>query len=128
LADAARAERERVAAVQAKAKADEDAKTRAREARFREGSIYALALKKGMKNPDSFKLETAIRMADGIYCFEYRATNSFNAIVLGRAFFGAGKVGTSDQGSTFSPLWNRYCARSGEDFDTIVYAMNKGYL
>jgi hypothetical protein len=128
VSEEAQAERAKIAASEAKAKAVEDAKKQAREARFREGVVYALALKKGMKNPDSFKLETAVRMPDGVFCFEYRATNSFNAIVPGRAFVGAGKAGTSDDGATFGPLWNRYCGKSGEDFDTIVYGMKNGYF
>jgi hypothetical protein len=123
---AAKQKREADAAA-AKAKADEEERKRVQESRFQEGMIYARVLKKSMKNPDSFKLEQTIRTADGFYCFEYRATNSFNAIIPGRAFVGNGKSGTSDMGSQFAPLWNRYCARPGEDFGTITYAMNNGY-
>jgi hypothetical protein len=42
-------------------------------------------LRNSMKNPDSFKLVDALEMKDGTLCIDYRATNSFNAIVPGRA-------------------------------------------
>jgi hypothetical protein len=90
---AARAERDRLEAAAAKAKAEEDSRKKTREARFQEGLIYARVLKKSMKNPDSFKLEQVIRTVDGIYCFEYRATNSFNTI-FNSASFGQGTVVT----------------------------------
>jgi hypothetical protein len=114
-------------ATAAKYKAEEDARKRVRESQFQEGIIYARVLKKNMKNPDSFKLEQVIRTSEGIYCYEYRATNSFNAIVPGHAFVGNGKSGSSDGGPGFTALWNKYCGRSGEDFGTITYAINNGY-
>lgn len=99
-----------------------------KEARFRLGMVYARALKKAMKNPDSFKLEQALRMADGTFCFQYRATNSFNAIVPGQAFVGSkGKSGVSDGSGRFASQWNRYCGgKSGDNFSTIVFAINDG--
>jgi hypothetical protein len=91
------------------------------------GMLYARVLKQNMKNPDSFKLEKLIRTPEGMYCFEYRATNSFNAIVPGRAYVGNGKTGTSDGGNAFPPQWNRYCGgKPGDDYSTVVYAINNG--
>jgi hypothetical protein len=49
------------------------------------------------------------------------------AIVPGRAFVGAGKSGTSDSGGAFISQWNKYCSVSGENYDTISYAINNGY-
>ncbi|ULK98890.1 hypothetical protein [Bradyrhizobium sp. I71] len=119
-------ERQRAEAA-ARAKAAEEADKKVRQARFEQGSMYAIALKKSMKNPDSFKLEVARRTDDGIFCFEYRAANSFNAIIPGKALFGAGKAATSDQAG-FAPLWNKHCTKPAERFETIVYAMKNGYF
>jgi hypothetical protein len=123
----AEAAQTRIDAAKAQMKAVEDTAKQVRERRFQEGMIYARVLKKSMKNPDSFKLETVIRNSDGVFCYDYRATNSFNAVIPGHAFVGAGKSGTSDQGAAFVPLWNRYCGHLGEDFGTIVYALNNGW-
>ena len=38
-----------------------------------------------MKNQDSFNLENTVYSPSDAFCFNYRATNSFNAIVPGRA-------------------------------------------
>jgi hypothetical protein len=112
-----------------KAKTEKDAKTKIDEARFQMGSLYARVLKKNMKNPDSFKLEQVILTAEGMYCFEYRATNSFNAVVPGRAYVGNGKSGTSDSGNGFAAQWNRYCGgKPGDSMSTIVYAINNGWF
>jgi hypothetical protein len=127
LAENRHIENEQKAAAAAKAQVQADADKRVRQARFEEGSVYAVALKKGMKNPDSFKLESARRTGDGVFCFEYRAANSFNAIIPGKALVGAGKAATSDQAG-FAALWNKFCTKPSEDFDTIVYAMKNGYL
>jgi hypothetical protein len=65
-ADTQRIENERKASVAAKAKAEAEADKQLRQARFEEGAVYAMALKKGMKNPDSFKLESVRRTGDGV--------------------------------------------------------------
>jgi hypothetical protein len=38
-------------------------------------------LRQALKNPDSFKLVSAIRTAAGELCVTYRGTNSFNAVI-----------------------------------------------
>lgn len=124
---AALAERNKREAAEAARKKEEDRQRSVRESRFQEALIYARVLKKSMKNPDSFKLETVIRTPVGIFCYEYRATNSFNAVVPGKAFVGAGKSGTSDSGPSFAGQWNKHCATSGERLDTVAYAINNGY-
>lgn len=105
----------------------EAAKVKAREeAQWQEAIRYVVALRKGMKNPDSFKLESAIRTKDGFYCFEYRATNSFNAMIPGQAIVGNGKAATSDQRNVMVPLWNKHCTKPGEDLHTLVFAAKSG--
>ena len=76
--------------------------------------IGAQMLKKSVKNPDSFKLTSATRMADGTVCYEFRATNSFNAVVPGRFTLAPNK------GSAEDAEWNKYCAgKSGADFTYV---------
>lgn len=76
----------------------------AKEAEFQAVVRGAASLKAAAKDPKSFKLESAIRMASGAMCYEYRATNSFNATVPGRAVFLSG-VGSSNAAD-----WNKHCA------------------
>jgi hypothetical protein len=65
----------------------------------------ARALKSAVKNPASFELVSAGYSAGRAVCIEYRATNSFNAIVPGNyvSLHGAGSAKAKD--------WNKYCAR-----------------
>lgn len=71
----------------------------------------AVALKKNMKNPASFELVSALRMDDGTICYEYRGTNSFNAVIT--SFY----VLRPKTGSASVADWNRYCAKkSGIDY------------
>lgn len=127
-ADEAKIEKAKRDAAVAKAKAEADADKALRERYFQEAAVYGTALKKSMKNPDSFKLEVARRTGEGFYCFEYRATNSFNAIIPGQAVFGPGKSAASSEGSKFTALWNRYCTKPAENLTTIVYAFKNGYF
>lgn len=76
----------------------------------------AKALKASMKNPASFKLEGFLIFPGGATCYDYRATNSFNAVVPGRAVYlpATGKVLTQDQnGNQFVKAWNDTCTKSG---------------
>lgn len=77
---------------------------------------YVTVLKKHMKNPDSFNLTSAILMADGSICYEYRATNSFNAVVP--EVFVVTKTTASQKASD----WNKFCAgKSGTDYTHIKH-------
>jgi len=81
-------------------------------------------LKRSMKNPDSFKLESALRMKDGTLCLNYRATNSFNAVVPGAAVIAQKTAATSDDRDKFRPLWNKHCAgKQGEDVKVIRWLL-----
>jgi len=68
-----------------------------------------------MKNPASFKLETALVFPGGSTCYEYRATNSFNAVVPGRAVFDmkAEKLYSEQDGESFRKAWNSICTKKG---------------
>lgn len=83
----------------------------AKEKEFQVVVIGAKMLKKSTKNPDSFVLTSAVRMADGTICYEFRGTNSFNAIVPGHYTLAPKK------GSDTAADWNKYCAgKSGTDY------------
>src|SRR3989344_3897958 len=78
--------------------------------------VTAVALKKAMRNPDSFKLESAL-IVDGTnaICYEYRAQNGFGGMNFGRAFiyFEGRRFLQSEAGEEteeFITLWNRECA------------------
>lgn len=127
-AETARAEKAKRDASAAKAKAEADADKALRERYFQEAAVYGTALKKSMKNPDSFKLEEVRRTGEGFYCFEYRATNSFNAMIPGKALFGKGTAASSDESGKFAGLWNKHCTKPAESLSNVVYAFKNGYF
>lgn len=75
-------------------------------------AIGAVALKKAMKDPKSFSLTSALVMADGTACYDYRAMNSFGASLPSSAvMLPTGKVLAKEQdGSAFTKAWNSRCA------------------
>ena len=86
------------------------------EARFQLAVLAAKQLKAAMRNPDSFKLSKVITLEDGTSCFEYRGQNGFGGMNVGQAVVTPkGRLVTSE-GSGFSSVWNRSCAKkTGED-------------
>lgn len=103
----------------AEQKAAKDEKDAAEQRRFAADVSAVKTLQTSMKNPDSFKLEQALRMKDGALCLTYRAKNSFNATIPGRAVISKSSIITSDHGN-FSASWNAMCAgKSGDDVTYI---------
>lgn len=88
------------------------AEERQKEAEFQLVLVGAKALKARAKNPDAFKLERALLMPSGTICYEYRGTNSFNAVVLEQAAW------TDKGGTTDAAAWNKHCAgkSGGKDY------------
>jgi hypothetical protein len=68
-------------------------------------AVVLKALKNSMKDPDSFELKSLIVHPSGTACYEYRATNSFNAHIAGAAVLTPkGKFLTQEQtGMHLSP-------------------------
>lgn len=73
-------------------------------------TIGAQLLKKNMRDPDSFYLESAFITDIGAVCYEYRSRNGFGGmnrehaiITIKREFSNTGMPG-------FADLWNRECA------------------
>ena len=124
-AAAERAEHDRVqTAALAEQRAKDDEIKRIREARFQTGLTTAIMLRESMKNPDSFRLERTVRTDGGAFCYWFRATNSFNAIIPGQAVSYSGKLHVSGQDG-FDGWWLAFCdaGRPSENFDTIPYAL-----
>lgn len=82
---------------------------------FQADVIRIKVLKASLKNPASFELVSAVRLANGTLCVEYRGTNSFNAITTESVAI----VGPTERGA-----WNKHCAgKSGSDVSHIRHAL-----
>lgn len=74
------------------------------------------AIKAATKNPASFHLESFVIFDGGATCYEFRGTNSFNAIVPGRALYLPGRkevLVQSAHGNRFIKAWNDTCTKPG---------------
>lgn len=74
------------------------------------------SIKKAAKNPKSFELESFVFFPGGSACYEYRAANSFNAIVPGSAVFDAGRrqvLTSANDGNKFVATYNQICTKTG---------------
>lgn len=74
----------------------------------------ATLLKQATKDPSSFKLESLLLFSGGAACYEWRAKNSFGAIVPAKAVFTPpGSMLTSDRdGNRFVRAWNQTCTKA----------------
>lgn len=73
-------------------------------------------LKESMRDPDSFKLESAFVIdGSGEICYKYRAHNGFGGVNVGYAVYS--KIGLfTDETSSFRSMWNKVCAgKSGKE-------------
>lgn len=80
-------------------------------------------LKSSMRDPDSYKLETAIVINDsGAVCYEYRANNGFGGVNIGSAVLsGDGKSFKTHEMNGFEKLWNIECEnKTGYDAATAI--------
>lgn len=97
------------------------AQTAARKKRDRAAQLAmagATALKKAMRDPESFKLESALQIeSTGAVCYEYRSKNGFGGVNVGQAVLSAdAKNFKTDEEGGFTPLWDKECAnRSGTE-------------
>jgi hypothetical protein len=68
------------------------------------------------------RLQLAI--GSGAFCYWFRATNSFNAIIPGQAVSYSGKLHVSGEDG-FDGWWQGFCdTASYENFETVPYALN----
>lgn len=85
------------------------------EAAFQAEVVKVKALRAAMKNPASFQLVSAVRMDSGVLCVEYRATNSFNAIITEHKAI--------TPAATFAD-WNKACGgKTGKDVSYMRHAL-----
>ncbi len=86
-------------------------------------TVGAVALKKAMRDPESFKLESAlvINGTDAV-CYDYRAKNGFGGMNVGQAVLSAdGKRFKTSEMDGFAKLWNKECAgKSGNEVATAI--------
>jgi hypothetical protein len=102
----------------------EKEKKAAEEAQWVREVLAVRQLRSSMHNPNSFTIESALRMNDGTLCLTYRAANAFNALRLGRAVIDAKRIATSDDPDRFSGAWNHLCAnKTGTDIKYIRLAI-----
>lgn len=104
--------------------AAEAAATLRKEREFQLAVRAAKILKASMKNPASFQLTDAVMTDDGVLCFEYRGTNSFNAVVPSYAVIPPGGEPAAGQLRDVAKAWNNHCAnRQATSMMHIVHAM-----
>jgi DNA-directed RNA polymerase subunit RPC12/RpoP len=113
----------RVAALTPEQRAQEKADSSKRGAQLQLGAQGALALKHAAKDPEAFELRSAVVKLDGATCYNYRAKNSFGAVMPGEAVLSkAGHIYIKEQDEGgFARVWNKECTVSGGDevADTI---------
>jgi hypothetical protein len=77
----------------------------------------AAALKRAMKDPEAFELTSLVVKPNGTACYEFRAKNSFGAILPSSAVQTKdGKMLTRERnGNAFVAVWNKDCTVAGGD-------------
>ena len=77
--------------------------------------LGANQLKGSSKDPATFEFQSIYLAKDGAVCYEYRAKNSFNAILAGRALTAPSlKILAQERdGTKFINAWNKSCTKSG---------------
>lgn len=85
----------------------------------------AKALKQGSKDPVSFEFTSIVTQPNASVCYEYRAKNSFNAMLAGAAVLSKGKLLIHERDGTFSSVWNKNCTPAGgsEVMSLVVRAL-----
>jgi hypothetical protein len=86
----------------------------------------ALLLRKSMRDPESFKVSSALVMGAETVCYEYRSRNGFGGMSVGQAVLAIPRAAfKTNEMSGFSKVWNKECAhKSGTDLTWEVnYAL-----
>lgn len=83
--------------------------------RINRAIAFGRSLKAGSKDPSSFKMESFLYFDGGATCYEYRAKNSYAALIPGRAVYDGGlSMLTSERdGNKFVKQWNAICTKGG---------------
>jgi predicted nucleic acid-binding Zn-ribbon protein len=128
LAAAQSIESKRIAALTPALKLAEEEKKKAAEKatkeeneKFATRATFALVgakqLKASAKDPATFEFQSIYLAKDGSACYEYRAKNSFGAILPSSAFMNlAGKIFVKERdGNKFVNAWNKSCTNGGSE-------------
>jgi hypothetical protein len=111
-------------AAEQRAKEDAQRAKAMEEAQFQEAVLITRQIKASMKNPASFELVSLLRMPDGTLCYEYRGTNSFNAVVPNYAVVTPDRKVTAGSQDDVATSWNKRCAKvAGKDLTYVRRAM-----
>ncbi len=115
---------------QQKKSAAEEKVKKVRDEQFSVALGGASLLRKSMRDPDSFKISSALVIGEGneiAVCYEYRSRNGFggmnqsSAVVTNDAFINEGDVG-------FYSLWNKKCAgKIGTNFAEKIMSTFQQY-
>ncbi len=78
-------------------------------------------LRRSMRDPDSFKLESAFAVAgSGDICYQYRARNGFGGMDAGAAIVWK-RGAVTDDAKSFRREWDRRCAgKAGVDLAPVL--------
>lgn len=100
-----------------------DPKEAEQERLWRRDVLNVRVLRKSLHNPDSFRLEQALRMKDGSLCLTYRATNAFGGIVLNHAVIRSDRIIATGH-PDHTRLWNLHCGgKTGENVTHLRQAL-----
>lgn len=115
--DIKKVEGQRVASMSPEQKEAEKVAKIKRDSQLQMAGAGALTIKKAMKDPEAFELKSLIVKPNGTACYEYRAKNSFGAILPGSAVLSTkGKLLTQEKdGNAFVSVWNKDCTPAGGD-------------
>lgn len=96
-----------------------------RTAKIQIAAAGAVDLKRAMKDPAAFELTSLLLMPSGAACYEYRAKNSFGAVMPGRAVMTTkGKIYTDETSrAAFVKNWNTECTKPGGE--ELKYLMQR---
>ncbi|MDD2765304.1 MAG: zinc ribbon domain-containing protein [Opitutaceae bacterium] len=119
---AAAAEAAREAAMSPEQKAQKAAAKAKHDAQIQQAAAGALALKRGMKDPTAFELTSLVLKTDGSACYDYRAKNTFGAILPSSAVVTSkGKLLLQERDkNAFVKAWNDACTKDGGDDLTVL--------
>ena len=112
-----KAEEQRVASMTPEQRENEKAVKAKRDTQLQMAGAGALTIKKAMKDPEAFELKSLVVKPNGTACYEYRAKNSFGAILPSSAVLSSkGKLLTQERdGNSFVAVWNKECTPAGGD-------------
>jgi hypothetical protein len=98
-------------AAQAKAVAEAAEKAKARQMQRKLAVLSAQDLQASMKDPDSFRLKSAMLQADGSACYVYSATNTYGGRIEEFAVFTPNLKLVPNNAN----VWNKLCAGKAGD-------------